>query len=79
MLLGRRYQGLHDVDVALPAVRQELRLQAVVAEALDLAGARSTDSSAQMWAASSRWALPEKMTMSRMGLLRGGVALSLAD
>ena len=38
MLLRRRHQRLDDVDVALPAVRLELRLQAVVAEALDLDG-----------------------------------------
>jgi hypothetical protein len=36
VVLGRRHQRLNDVDVPLAAVREQLRLQAVVAEALDL-------------------------------------------
>ena len=36
MLLGRRHQRLDDVDVALPTVRVQLHLEAVVAEASDL-------------------------------------------
>ena len=36
VLLGRRHQRLHDVDVALAAVGLQLRLEAVVAEPADL-------------------------------------------
>ena len=38
MLLRRWDQGLHDVDVTLAAVGEQLRLQAVVAEPLDVDG-----------------------------------------
>ena len=41
MLLGRRHERLHQVDVALAAVGLELDLQAVVAEPLDLDRGRS--------------------------------------
>ena len=41
MLLGRRHERLHQVDVALAAVGLELDLQAVVAETLDLDRGRS--------------------------------------
>ena len=52
VLLGRGHEGLHDVDVALAAVRQQLGLQAVVAEAFDLGGGqvhpeRLTDATGQ--------------------------------
>jgi hypothetical protein len=36
MLLRRRHEGLHEVDIALTAVRLQLHLEAVVAEAVDL-------------------------------------------
>ena len=41
VLLRRRHERLHDVDVALAAVGLELGLQAVVAEPLDLDRRRS--------------------------------------